>query len=271
MIPLQLVEVAEAMADKVTLEIDGAVAVITNNNPDKRNAFDDEMDVLLFDILNELKARTDIRCVIWRAEGQAWSAGRDVSVIGHNATELTHHELMTRGHRGILQVFELDAPIIVAIQGWAIGGSFQRALLCDVRIAAEGAKFRLPELSYGVIPDTGGMGRLYQICGTGLASDLILTGRTMEVDEALAHGIVSRVVPRDLLDETAREMAEKVAEAPAVTVKMARRVLQRLSEPTVRSSMGDELVYQTFISQSADFTEFKAARREGRAPDYRGS
>ena len=100
-----------------------------------------------------------------------------------NATELSHHELMTRGHRGILQVFDLDIPIVAAIQGWAIGGSFQRALLCDMRIAAEGTRFMLPELGYGVIPDTGGMGRLYQICGTGVASDLIFTGRVMDVEE----------------------------------------------------------------------------------------
>ncbi len=68
---------------------------------------------------------------------------------------LSHHELMRRGHRGIQQLWELDAPVIVACKGWVMGGSFQRALLCDVRIAAEDARFRLPEATYGVIPDTG--------------------------------------------------------------------------------------------------------------------
>jgi enoyl-CoA hydratase/carnithine racemase len=159
----------------------------------------------------------------------------------------------------------------VAFHGWAIGGSFQRALLCDIRIAAEGTRFMLPEVSHGVIPDTGGMGRLFQICGTGVASDLVLTGRPMSVEEAFAHGIVSRVVPPEKLDETAREMAEKIAAAPAVTVKMARRVLQHLSEAEVRASMADELVYQTFINKSADFEEMKAASTEGRTPNYTGS
>jgi enoyl-CoA hydratase/carnithine racemase len=93
------------MADKVLLEVSDSIAVITNNNPDKRNAFDDDMDLLLFDILRELKNRDDVRAVIWRAEGTVWSAGRDLSVVGQNATQLSHHELMTRGHRGILQVF----------------------------------------------------------------------------------------------------------------------------------------------------------------------
>ncbi len=259
------------MTDKVSLEIHGAVAVITNNNPDKRNAFDDAMDLRLFDILSELKQRRDVRAVVWRGEGMAWSSGRDVSVIGTNVTPMSHHELMTRGHRGILQIFDLDVPIIVAIHGWAIGGSFQRALLCDIRIAAEGTRFMLPEVGHGVIPDTGGMGRLFQICGTGVASDLVLTGRAMGVEEAFAHGIVSRVVAPEKLDETAWEMADKIAAAPAVTVKMARRVLQHLSEAEVRASMADELVYQTFINKSSDFEEMKAASAEGRTPDYTGS
>ena len=168
------------MTDKVLLEVNGPVAAITNNNPDKRNAFDDDMDARLFEILSELKGRPEVRAIIWRGEGKAWSSGRDVSVIGNNATSLSHHELMSRGHRGILQVFELDAPIIVAIHGWAIGGSFQRSLLCDIRIAAEGTRFMLPEVGHGVIPDTGGMGRLYEICGSGVTSDLVLTGRADE-------------------------------------------------------------------------------------------
>ena len=259
------------MTDKVLLDVSSSIAVITNNNPGKRNAFDDEMDVQLFEILAELKQRKDVRAVIWRAEGEVWSAGRDVSVIGHNATQLSHHELMVRGHQGILQIFDLNVPIIAAIQGWAIGGSFQRALLCDIRIAAEGSQFKLPELSYGVIPDTGGMGRLFQICGTGVASDLIFTGRTMSVNEAYTHGIVSRVVPREALDDTAWEMANRIASAPTVTVKMARQVLQHLSEPGIRSSMADEMIYQTFINKSSDFAEFKAARAEDRKPDYSGN
>ena len=259
------------MTDKVLLEVNGPVAVITNNNPEKRNAFDDDMDTRLFDILTELKDRPDVRAVIWRGEGKAWSSGRDVSVIGNNVTPLSHHELMSRGHRGILQVFDMDAPIIVAIQGWAIGGSFQRALLCDIRIAGEDAKFRLPELTHGVIPDTGGVGRLYEICGSGVAADLVLTGRAMTAEEAYGHGIVSRVVAPEALDDTAWEMANKIAASPKVTVKMARRVLRHLSEPGVRSSMEDELVYQTFINKSSDFAEFRAASSEGREPRYTGS
>ena len=260
--------------DRVRLEIDGPVAIITNANVDKRNAFDDAMDIRLFEILTELRERADVRAVIWRGEGNSFSSGRDTSaigVVGGSDVELTHHELMTRGHRGIQQIFELDAPILVAIQGWAIGGSFQRALLCDIRVAAEDAKFMLPEVTYGVIPDTGGVACLIEICGHGVASDLVLTGRPMDAQEALGHGIVSRVVPSDELDATVREMADKIAAAPTATVKMARRVIRHLVEPDIRQSMAEELIAQTYLNKSADYAEFRDARANEREPRYTGS
>jgi enoyl-CoA hydratase/carnithine racemase len=259
------------MTDRLTLDIDGAVAVITNRNPDKHNAFDDEMDLALFEILGELRRRPDVRAVVWRGEGKSFSSGRDVSAIGTLQVELTHHELMRRGHRGIQQLWELDAPVLVACKGWVMGGSFQRALLCDIRVAAEGTRFRLPELTHGVIPDTGGMAVLYEMCGHGLVSDLVLTGRVLSAEEALAHGIVSRVVGEDELDATVREMAEQIAKAPAVTVKLVREVIRRLAQPQIRASMGDEMIYQTFLNRSDDFAEFRAARAEDRAPRYSGS
>lgn len=259
------------MTAEVRLEIDGTVAVITNDNQEKRNAFTDDMDKQLFDILGDLKSTPSVRAIVWRGEGHSWSSGRDVGSIGTNKTEMTHHELMSRGHRGIKQMFDLDAPIIVPIQGWAIGGSFQRALLCDIRIASEDAKFMLPEVGHGVIPDTGGVGRLFQMCGHGVVSDMVLTGRSLNAEEALDLGIVSRIVPRDELDSTAMEMARKIAAAPAVTVKLARRVIAHLATPEIVTSMEDELIYQTFINKSEDFAEFRAARAEERDPVYRGS
>jgi enoyl-CoA hydratase len=256
--------------EKVLLDYDGPVAIISNNNPDKRNAFDDEMDLRLFEILAELSERPDIRAVIWRGVGHSFSTGRDVSAIGATV-DVSHHDLMRRGHRGIQKLFEIDAPVIAALQGWSIGGSFQRALLCDIRVAAEGARFMLPELTHGVIPDTGGVGVLYEMCGHGVVSDLVLTGRAMSADEALAHGVVSRVVAADQLDATVREMAEAIAAKPRVSVNMARRIIRNLFEPQIRSSMSEELIGQTFINGSSDYAELRAARAEGRTPIYTGS
>src|SRR5690606_22592015 len=114
-----------SMTERIRLEFDGPIATITNNNPEKHNAFDDDMDLALFEALGEIKGRTDVRAVIWRAEGKSFSSGRDVAAIGGGQVTLTHHELMSRGHRGIQQIFEIEAPIIVAMKGWSIGASFQ--------------------------------------------------------------------------------------------------------------------------------------------------
>jgi enoyl-CoA hydratase/carnithine racemase len=259
------------MDPRVRLEVDGAIATITNDAPDTHNAFDDAMDATLWEILAELGQRTDVRAIIWRGEGRSFSSGRDVRAIGGGQVDLSHHELMRRGHRGILQLWDLDAPVLVACHGWVIGASFQRALLCDIRVASADTRFRLPEVTHGVIPDTGGVGVLYEMCGHGVVTDMVLTGRVMEADEALHHGIVSRIVPPESLDDTVREMAEQIAAAPAVTVKMAREVIRHLSQPQIRSSMADELIYQTFINRSDDMAELRASRAEDRSPRYTGS
>ena len=161
--------------------------------------------------------------------------------------------------------------MIVACKGWVMGGSFQRALLCDVRVAAEGTRFRLPELTYGVIPDTGGV--------RGAARDVRARGgerpgahRPRDAGGGgLAHGVVSRVVPPDELDATVQEMAEQVARTPAVAVKMARTVIAHLSRPQIRTSMDDEMIYQTFVNRSDDAAELRAARAEDRPPRFTGS
>ncbi|MFM8972000.1 MAG: enoyl-CoA hydratase/isomerase family protein [Actinomycetota bacterium] len=259
------------MSGSVHLEIDGPIAVITNDNPDKHNAFDDDMDAQLFAAIDALVGRADVRAVIWRGEGKSFSSGRDVGSIGNLQVPLSHHELMRRGHRGIQRLWDLDAPVIVACKGWVMGGSFQRALLGDVRVAAEGTRFRLPEVGHGVIPDTGGVAVLHQMCGPGVVSDMVLTGRILSAEEALAHGVVSRVVPAVELVQTVRVMAEQIAAAPAVTVKMAREVLRHLSLPQIRASMTDEMIYQTFINRSDDFAEMRAARAAERPPRYTGS
>src|SRR6476620_8245567 len=260
-----------ATTARVRLDVDGAIATITNANPEKHNAFDDEMDAELFAILDDLATRTDVRAIVWRAEGKSFSSGRDASSIGVQKTELTHHELMRRGHRGIQRLWDIDAPAIVACKGWVMGGSFQRALLCDIRIAAEGTRFRLPELSYGVIPDTGGVAVLYEMCGHGVVSDMVLTGRVLSAEEALAHGVVSRVVPPDDLDTTVREMAEQIASAPAASVRMARSIIRHLALPEIRASMDEEMIGQTYLSRSDDMAELRSARADERPPNYTGS
>ena len=257
-------------SDTITLEFDGPVAIMSNNRPDKHNAANNEMDARLWEVLGELHERDGVRAVVWRGNGKSFSSGRDLGELGVREGDVSDLEFIERGHRGTQQFFTIPAPIVVALKGWVIGGSFERALLCDLRIAGESARMRLPEVIHGVVPDSGGTARLVQMAGHGVAADLALTGRVMDAAEALRHGVVSRVVPDEKLDETALEIAHAIAKAPAFTVKMFRRTLARLVNPPVQASIQEEALTQSMVFASWDYREMKAARAEQREPKYRG-
>jgi enoyl-CoA hydratase/carnithine racemase len=258
-------------AAKILLDIDDGIATITNNNGDKHNAFDDAMDAELFEVLREIRGNPDLRVVVWKGEGKSWSSGRDTGALKDRNFDLPHHGLMDRGQKGSLQLLELEIPVICALHGWVMGGSFQRSLLCDIRIATPDTRFRLPELTYGVVPDLGGPARLFQMCGHGIASDMILTGRIMEAEEALRHGVISRIVSPEELDATAQEMAEAVVKSPQLSVKLARRILKRLGDAETIASIGDENLAQSVINASHDFAEWRAAYQEKRKPGYKNA
>ena len=256
-------------SDTVLLDFDGSVAIVSNNRPDKHNAANNEMDARLWEVLEELHHREDVRAVVWRGNGKSFSSGRDLSELGSRPEGVSDLEFI-EGHNRADLFFSIPAPIVVALKGWVIGGSFERALLCDLRIAGEDVRMRLPEGGHGVAPDTGGTARLFQMAGHGLAADLALTGRVLGAEEALRHGVVSRVVPDDQLDETALEVAHQIAKAPAFTVKMFRRTLARMADPLVRESIAHEALTQSMTFASHDYAEMKAARTEQREPKYRG-
>jgi enoyl-CoA hydratase/carnithine racemase len=253
----------------ITLEYAGPVAIISNNRPEKHNAANDEMDEGLRAILEELARNPDVRVAIWRANGKSWSSGRDVGQIGIRTEDIDNLSFIERGQGAMKLLLNLQIPILCALKGWVIGGSFERSLCCDLRIASEDTRFMLPEVKHGVITDTGGMARLFQMVGHGVTMDLILTGRTLEAEEALRHGIVSRVVPADKLEETALEMAKGIAASPAFTVKMARRNMGILANQLVVDSIDEEATTQTLVFASTDYAEMKAAKSEGREPKYR--
>lgn len=259
------------MAEEILLEHDGPVAIISNNRPEKHNAFSDSSDLQLFEAFRSLDQRPDVRAIVWRGNGKSFSSGRDLEELGQGGKSegLTQLELMERGHRFGKLLMSISAPVIVAMKGWSIGGSFERTLLCDLRVAGETARMMLPEVKHGVIPDTGGVARLFQMAGHGVAADLVLTGRVLSAAEALQYGIVSRVVPDDDLDDVVLQMAHEIATSPAFTVKMARRVIQHLAYDQVARSIDEEALAQTLVFGSQDYAEMKAARAEAREPVYR--
>ncbi len=255
--------------DLIQLEFDGPVAIMSNNRPEKHNAANDAMDARLWEILEELHHRDGLRAIVWRGNGASFSSGRDTTELGVRKEDISDLDFIERGHRGTQRFFTLPAPIIAVLKGWVIGGSFERALLCDMRIAGESARMRLPEVLHGVVPDSGGTARLLQMAGHGVAADLALTGRIMTAEEALRHGVVSRVVPDEQLDETAMEIARGIAASPAFTVKMFRRTLGRMANPAVQQSISEEAVTQSLVFASHDYREMKAARAEQREAKYR--
>jgi enoyl-CoA hydratase/carnithine racemase len=255
---------------EVRVEYDGHLATLTLDRPDRLNAMSDHMEQQLWSAFAELESRGDVYCVLWRAEGRAFSAGRDVGELGNRGPGESDYQYIAMGH-GYTHRFLVPprVPIVCAIQGWCIGGMWERTLLCDMRIAADDAKFRLPELAHGLIPDSGGTARLFQICGPALVSDLVLTTRVLDAEEALRHGIVSRVVPRADLDDEARRAALTIASMSPLAVRAWRQNLLDIATPTVQKAIHDELLAQMLVYTSEDFAEFRAARAEDRPPNYR--
>ena len=254
----------------IRLEFEDGIATVSNDRPEKHNAANDEMDRQLFDAFEEIQGRSDVRVVLWRGEGKSFSSGRDTSEIGVRSEDITNFEFIERGHRRTQLFLTCPVPIVVALKGWVIGGSFERALLGDMRVAGESTRFLLPEIKHGVVPDSGGTARLFQMAGHGLVADLALTGRPMDAEEALRHGVVSRVVSDETLDAEAREICREIAGCPPFSVKMFRRTLGRLAHPDVQRTMQEESMAMTAIYETADYAELKAARAEGRPAKFTG-
>ena len=246
--------------DPVLLRYDDHVAVVSFNRPHRHNAANDALDAAFFAILDDLHHDESVRAIVLRGEGPSFSSGRDLSELGARPEGVSDYEFIERGHAKTKLLLTMPAPIIVALKGWVIGASFERALLCDLRIAASDARFRLPEVMYGVIPDSAGVARLFQMAGHGVVSDLVLTGRTMDATEALSHAIVSRVVDPADLDDIVMQIAHGIAEMPRMSVKMARATIAELGHQQVLRTLHDELLAQTAVMASEEYQQLRAAR-----------
>lgn len=256
--------------DLVRLDVDDGVALVSINRPERHNAFTDAMDTRFFDIMDVVAARDDVRCVVWRGEGPSFSSGRDTKELGIRSGGESDLDYIERGHRRTRVLYTMPVPVIVALKGWVLGGSFERALLCDMRIAAEDARMGLPEVGHGVIPDSGGTARIFQTAGHGIATDLALTGRIIDADEALRHGLVSRVVPAERLEEEVMGVAREISSRAPLAVRFALNVIRGLGVGAVERVMHEEKLAQTAVFASDDYAEGKAARAEERPPKYRG-
>ena len=202
------------MADPVLFAIDErGVATITLNRPERLNAINMVMRDLLWEYLQACRDHPDVRAVCFRGEGRAFSAGADIAEFG-TAPSLwesrrARHE---RDVWGLL--LSLPVPLVARLHGYCFGAGLELPLCCDVRVAAEDARFALPEVTLGYIPSAGGTQTLPRTIPPGAAADLILTGEPVGTEEALRWGLITKAVPAGELDAAVEAEVERVLAGP---------------------------------------------------------
>ena len=208
----------------VLYDTDGAVAILSLNRPQVLNAYNVAMRDALFEALRAAADDPEIRAVILRGNGPAFCAGGDVSEFGTAPSPTAARDVRWRRDVwGLLRT--LPKPVLAAVHGYVVGGGFEMALLCDLCIAADDARFAYPETGLAMIPGVAGTQTTPRTIGTGRAMDLILTGRWVTAHEALRLGIVARVVALETLPTGAVDLARGLCELPPALVADAKRAV----------------------------------------------
>lgn len=202
----------------IRLEINGKVATICFTRPEQMNALSKELVLELQDAVRKVDQNEDLLALIITGEGKAFMAGADLKEVSSRAN-MEHYAYNKLLNDVFGAVGELNIPSIAAINGYAMGGGLELALSCTMRIASDRAKLALPEVTLGLIPSAGGAQRLPRIIPYGSAMKLLLTGNTINAEEALKLGVVDEVVPGDELIEYVNAVAEKIANNAPLAVK----------------------------------------------------
>ena len=254
----------------IDLERRDAVAVLTLNRPEALNALSPEMLDDLERVLHEVDIDPMLRAVVLTGAGEkAFCAGAD---IGHMRTAgaLDARAFAERGHRVADLIEGLATPVVAAVNGFALGGGCEIALACDVRLAADTARFGQPEVTLGVIPGWGGTQRLARATSIGFAKDLILTGRMVKAEEALRAGLVTHVhPPADLLD-AAVGLASTIASRPSWALASAKRLCNLALGGDDRSALAREIDGFALAFTTPDQREGMDAFFEKRPPRFEG-
>lgn len=258
------------MSEYITRHVEDFVGVITLNRPDKHNAMNDEMQDMLPGVLQACIDDPDVRVILIRAAGKSFCAGRDTTLLGHRARNESDFEFVRRAQDLRLQMIDCRKPIIAAVRGAAIGGGFEMALACDMRIFSRTAKVSLPEILYGILPDTGGTQFLTALIGPSLTKYLVMTGESLQAERAFELGICDWLVDDDELDNKALEIARKIASGPPQALAMAKQLVDNAWGNVYRSGLRQELLAISTLFRSDDYAEARTALREKRKPNYTG-
>ncbi len=243
------------MAD-ILYDVDDAIATITLNRPDARNAYSSQMAEELVEALDRAELDEQVRAVIVTGAGPAFCAGGDLKAMRDKSgmfagdpVELRDNYL--RGLQSIPRRFErFEKPVIAAINGHAIGAGLDLSLMCDIRIGSDKAKFGSTFAKVGLIPGDGGAYLLTRVVGFATAVELILTARIIDADEALDVGLVSEVVPRDDVLDRARETAAEIAQLPPKAVKIAKAALYRCVDRDIETSLQLTAALQSCVQRT---------------------
>jgi enoyl-CoA hydratase len=249
---------------------EGAIAVVSVNRPEARNALDGATFDALHDVFVALQHDPAIRCAILTGAGdKAFAAGADIKAMAE-AGPAGAEVLVDHAHRlgDLLEASRL--PVIAAVHGFALGGGFELALACDFIYAARGAKVGMPEVGLGVIPGMGGTQRLVQRIGVARARELIYTGRLIDADAAARIGLINEVVePAELLPRVRAVAAEIAARAP-LAVAAAKRAVRRGSDQALDDGIALERQLFASLFASQDQKEGMRAFLDKRAPNWTG-
>jgi enoyl-CoA hydratase len=256
---------------RVDRRTDG-VAVLTLDNPDQRNAMSEEMTASWVAAVESLAADRDLRAVVVTGAGSAFCSGGDTSWIASEPDATVDH-LRTRMmafYRAWLSLRRLEVPTIAAVNGPAIGAGLCLALACDIRYAARGARLGVPFVRLGMHAGMAATYLLPQVVGEAAARDLLLTGRTVDAEEALRLGLVSRVLPDDTFLEAVLETAGQVAATAPIASRLTTVALRHGGHADIEAALQWEALAQPVTLATADLQEGVAAARDRRPARFTG-
>lgn len=254
----------------ITTEKRGRILLVTLNRPEVHNAINPEMHQALSDCWDDFAADQDLWvAVLTGAGGKAFSAGNDLKAT---AAAGFKGSLPKSGFAGLTSRFDLEKPIIAAVNGLAMGGGFETALSCDIILASEAAAFALPEVKVGFFPSASGVQRLTRYIGRMAAQELILTGRKIDAAEALKLGCITEVLAPDQLMPRAMELAEHLCAVSPSSIKATKRVLNAMAVAEhLPESLDYSIEVQNELAKTNDFKEGVSAFVEKRKPTWSNS
>ena len=257
------------MEEKLIItERKGFIGIITVNRPEVRNALNKEAWKQLHEAFTELDGDDGIRVIILTGAGdKAFIAGADLNALKTRSSVETFGGV---NQKIVTDIEMVSKPTIAMINGFCLGGGLEVAMVCDIRIAGDGAKLGQTELNVGILPGCGGTQRLARYVGLGKAKELIFTGKIITAQEAERIGLVNCVVPQNELLEKTLEMANSIAVKSPIVTKIAKLIVNRGIESDLASGLQAELLAQSLVFSTEDHLEGINAFLEKREPKFIG-